>query len=116
MLKIRPQHMNALAAQQAQGFVRRMMIHLREIFLEEVVSLDDKKLKAFVERVCAKGEEGGIVEEPHVERLIELSVSFDALRRDPLPGWISRMVRDPNRSADRLLNELEDELRFGEHS
>jgi hypothetical protein len=116
LLKIRPEHVSALAVQQTQGFVRRMMTHLREIFPEEVVSLDDPRLKAFVETVCARAEKWGIVEEPHVERLIELSVSFDAIRRDPLPGWISRMVRDPNRSADRLLNELEDELRFGEHS
>ena len=49
MLKIRPQHVTALAAQQADGFTRRMMIHLREIFSEEVAALDDAALKAFVE-------------------------------------------------------------------
>jgi hypothetical protein len=116
MLKIRPQHVTALAAQQADGFTRRMMIHLREIFSEEVAALDDAALKAFVEKVCAQAEEWDVTDEPQVERLIELFASFESIRRNPVPDWISRMVRDPNRSADRLTSELEDELRFGDHS
>lgn len=116
MLKIRPEHVTALAGQQAGGFTRRMMVHLREIFPAEVAALNDEELKAFVEKVCAQADEWDVTDEPLVERLIELFASFESIRRNPLPDWIARMVRDPNRSADRLVSELADELRFGDHS
>ncbi|MDR3719929.1 MAG: hypothetical protein P4K98_14110 [Bryobacteraceae bacterium] len=114
MLKIRPDHMNALAIQQAGGFTRRMMVHLRAIFPVEVAALDDEALKAFVEKVCAQAEEWGIVEEPHVERLIELFVAFEALRRNPLPEWVREIVAYPNRSGEHIVCRLEDRLIFGE--
>jgi hypothetical protein len=114
VLKIRSEHMSALAGQQTQGFVRRMTTHLREIFPEEVAFLDDERLKAFVETVCAKAEKWGIVEEPHVERLIELFVSFEQLRRDPAPGWIAYVVTYPGRSGEHKLQRLEGALVFGE--
>jgi hypothetical protein len=114
VLKIRTEHMSALAEQQAQGFVRRMMTHLREVFPEEVAALDDRKLKAFVETVCAKAEKWGIVEETHVERLVELFVAFQQLRRDPPPRWIADIVTYPGRSGEHKLQRLESALVFGE--
>jgi len=112
VLKIRPEHMSALAAQQAEGFVRRMTSHLREIFPDEVASLDDQRLKGFVERVCARAEEWGIVEEPHVERLVELFAGFEQLRRTPPPGWVKETVEYPGRQGEEILCRLEDRLFF----
>jgi hypothetical protein len=112
VLKIRSEHMSALAGQQTQGFVRRMTTHLREIFPEEVAFLDDERLKAFVETVCARAEKWGVVEEPHVERLIELFVSFEQLRRRPLPAWVKEIAEYPGRQGEEILCRLEDRLFF----
>ena len=114
MLKIRPEHLTALAAQEATGFVARMRLHLREVFPEEVAGLDDSKLNVFIEKICAQGEQWGITKEPLVERLIELFVSFDQLRRNPLPQWIGSVVRHSGRDGVRLLLRLENGLQFGE--
>jgi hypothetical protein len=114
MLKIRPEHLTALADQQASGFTARMMLHLREVFPAEVARLDEAKLFAFIEKVCAQGEEWGITKEPFVERLIELFVSFEQLRRNPLPQWISEIVRQSGRNGVRVLLMLEKRLQFQE--
>ena len=113
MLKIRSQHLDALAAQQAGGFAGRMVRHLREVFPEEVAGLDDEILRAFVEKVRAQAAVWSIVEESHVERLLELFVTFDALRRDPLPDWVREIVEYPGRPGEQILCRMEDELLFG---
>ena len=51
MLKIRPEHMNALAKQQVAGFTARMVLHLREVFPAEVAGLDDAKLRLLLKSV-----------------------------------------------------------------
>ena len=114
MFRIRPDHINALAQQQAAGFTRRMMAHLREAFPAEVSALDDVALKAFVEKVCARAEEWDIVEEPHIERLIEIFVAFEKLRLNPAPEWVKEIVEYPGRSGEHILCRLEDQLLFGE--
>jgi hypothetical protein len=114
MLKIRPEHMNALAKQQVAGFTARMVLHLREVFPAEVAGLDDAKLRLFVEKVCAQARQWGITKEPHVERLIELFASFEVLRRRPLPAWVREIVEYPDRQGEQILCMLEDKLLFGE--
>lgn len=114
MLKIRPEHLSALAEQQAAGFVERMRLHLRDVFAIEVSGLDDLKLNELIKKICAQGEQWGITKEPIVERLIELFVGFEQLRRHPLPKWIDEIVRDPGRSGVRALLKLENGLLFQE--
>ena len=116
MLTVSARHVEALSDRQQGGFVSRMALHLREVFPSEVERLDDRGLGAFVEKVCAQAEEWDITEEQHVERLLELYASFESLRTTRLPDWISRIVRDPNRSAEQAVSELEDRLRFGGES
>jgi hypothetical protein len=112
MLKIRDEHLNAFCAQQASGFTARMVRHLREIFVTEVARLDDAKLHALIAKICATGEEWGVTEEPHFERLIELFVSFEELRLSPLSQRISDIVTYRGRSGARVLILLENALWF----
>ena len=114
MLKIRSEHIDALASRQTEGFAGRMMAHLREMFSEEVAHLDDRKLRAFVDKVCSTAERWGIVQERHVERLIELHVAFDELRRNPVPTWVTEIVEYPDRQGEEILARLEENLLFGE--
>jgi hypothetical protein len=114
MLKIRPEHLNALAHQQATGFVERMRLHLREVFATEVAGLDDSNLKALIEKICAQGEQWRITNEALVERLIELFVSFEHLRRNPLPKWVGDIIADKGTNGIRVPLMLEKGLHFGE--
>ncbi len=116
MLRIRAEHLAALEVQQASGFADRMMLHLREMFAEEVFGLDDDLLRSFANRVSAIGEEWGITEEPHVERLIELFVSFSDLRSPVRPEWIHDTVTFPGRPGEQVLRMLEDGLYFGDNA
>jgi hypothetical protein len=118
MLKVRAEHLTPLSDQQAAGFTARMVLHLREVFPQEVAPLDDAKLQAFIEKVCAQGERWGIRQEPLVERLIELFVSFEELRRDPLPRSIGDSIarilhaRRSTSAGARVLLTLEKNLLF----
>jgi hypothetical protein len=114
MLKIRVEHMRALAGQQTAGFATRMAQHLRDMFPEEVRPLDDARLRLFVDIIRARAEKWGIADEAHVERLIELFACFGQLRRDPLPNWVTEIVEYPGRPGEQILNMLEDRLLFGE--
>lgn len=114
MLKIRPEHLSALAEQQASGFVERMRLHVREVFHVEVAGLDDLKLKALIEKICAQGEQWQIIKEPLVERLIELFVSFEQLRRNPPPKWIGDIIAGKGTTGIRVLLMLEKRLQFQE--
>jgi hypothetical protein len=114
MLKIRDEHLKSLGEQQADCFRERMLLHLREVFGVEVAGLDDAGLRVLIEKVCVRGEEWGITQEPLVERLIELFVSFEELRRHPLPDWIREIVARRGRSGVRVLLMLEKALQFRE--
>lgn len=114
MLRIRSQHLDAAATHQAAHFSDRMVSHLREVFSEEVSALNDDQLRLLVGKVCEQGEEWEIVEEPDVERLIELFVSFDDLRRRPLPDWVREIVEYPDRPGEEILMRLEDACFFEE--
>ena len=114
MLRIREGHIEALSGQQAAGFSTRMAAHLREQFPDEVASLDEARLRMFIDKVRAKGEEWGIVDEAQVERLIELFVSFDVLRRRPIPEWVTEIVEYPGRPPEEILLRLEERLLFEE--
>jgi hypothetical protein len=116
MLKIRPQHTTALEVQQAAGFIRRMKLHLREIFPVEVAQLDDENLRILIEGVCEQAEEWAVTEEQDVERVLELFICFEPMRRERIPDWIARIVRDSRRSAEQTVCALEDQLRFGAHT
>jgi hypothetical protein len=114
MFQIRSHHVTAIAAQQAALFADRMMVHLREIFPAEVERLNDVQLRMFVDKVCGLAEEWQIVEEQHVERLVELFAGFEALRRIPWPEWIKEIVTYPDRPGEEILLRLEEQLFFGE--
>ncbi|MCU1234747.1 MAG: hypothetical protein JWP63_2714 [Candidatus Solibacter sp.] len=112
MLKIRDEHLRALALQQRTCFIGRMAGHLRETFSADVSALDNERLRKFVEKVCSTAEQWGITEETHVERLLELYVSFDQLRRNPLPEGINAIVSDRRYCGEQILLMLEDRLLF----
>jgi hypothetical protein len=114
MLRIRPEHLDAAAVQQKGHFVERMMAHLREVFAEEVAKLNDDQLRLLVGKVCQQGEEWEIVEETQVERLLELFVCFEDLRRRPLPEWVQEIVEFPDRPGEEILQRLEDACFFGD--
>ena len=116
MFRIRPGHMDGLAAQQVDGFAERMCVHLREVFPEEVAPLDEESLRLFVEKVRVQGEEWGMVQEQEVEGLIELFACFPELRHRPLPEWIGAIMEYPGRPGREILARLEEQLLFGEHS
>jgi hypothetical protein len=113
MFKIRAEHMRALAGQQRAEFAARMAIHLRDCFTEEVRGLDDAKLRLFVDKIRARGEEWGIADEVHVERLIELFACFVQLRQNSAPDWMTEILGYPGRTGEQKLNMLEDRLLFG---
>jgi len=113
MLKITSAHITALGEQQAREFVRRMALHLREVFGQEVAALGEKQLRLFVEKVTARAEEWGIVEEQHVERLLELFVCYPELRSSNLTASLNNIVTFPDRAGAQVLRMLEDELWFG---
>ncbi len=116
MFQITSRHIEALEAQQAVVFAVRMAAHLREVSPDEVAGLDDAALRSLVERIRAIGQEWNIVEEPHVERLIELFVGYGELRQSPRPEWLDEIVTFPGRPGEQILRMIEDELFFGGNS
>ena len=83
MLRIRKEHMSALAGQQTAGFTSRMVSHLREVFADQVAGLDDESLRLFVDRVCTQAEEWGI---PIIFHTATAQASDVPLRyADPIP-------------------------------
>ena len=112
LLQIRPEHVSALAEQQFSGFVLRMSEHLRDVFPDEVSGLDDAGLALFVEKVCAQAEVWEIVQEVHVERLVELFASFRELRSEPPSPWLAKIVSCPDYTGERRLCLIEDRLLF----
>src|SRR5262249_39718165 len=81
MFRVRPEHLQGLAAQQLESFEARMTAHLREMFPEEVAPFEDVALGLIVHKGCEVAERWRIEEEAHVERFLELLVSFPQLRR-----------------------------------
>jgi hypothetical protein len=115
MLKIRSEHVDALASDQAAGFAARMAAHLRELFPAKTARLDDEHLRLLADRVRVQAARWGINQEAQVERLLELFVGFELLRRRPRPEWISEIVEYPGRPGEEILLRLEQELIFGAH-
>jgi len=112
IFRIRPEHLQRLAEQQAESFTARMTMHLREMFSAEVEQFDDAALALIVRKGCEMAEGWRIEEEPHVERFLELLVSFPHLRRKPLPQWVTAIVADPKRPPVQILCMLEEHLLY----
>jgi hypothetical protein len=119
LLIIRGAQMAALDAAVLDGFIRRMVAHLRTILPERIAAWGDPDTKARVTDAIERASAFGLAAERDVARYVDLAVAFgaDFPDRDDMV-WARDILNDDGASAATRVRRLYDELerRFPDHS
>jgi hypothetical protein len=108
ILSIRPELLQTLEADVRERFARRLAAHLRQLFPDDLVRLDEPALLELVHAAIAKASSYGVVIEYDVARFAEYAVfygrSFDA---DPMVDWAGEILRDPSISGTEKMERID---------
>ena len=114
MMRIRADQMTALGQAARDEFVRRLVVHLRADFADQVGERSAEELESLVAQWIGRAERSGFSTEKHTEIFAELCLCHDSLTQDPLDVAIRRQLEDPSRPASVRIAALQEALLFGE--
>ena len=94
MLALRQEQMVAFSQYMRNGFIKRMVRHLRQQFPQKTQSFDHNNLSTIVEQGISKAEQYKIYRECDVERYLDLmfllTIDFDTHYQTP---WANPILR-----------------------
>ena len=93
MLKIRKEQMEVHDANMLELFIKKMIIHLYDVFPEETKDMDKQKMRVFVEDGVKRASDYEITEEPQVALFIDLMMAMGPdFEKQKSNNWILRIL------------------------
>jgi hypothetical protein len=109
MLVIRAEQMKAMAKYAREGFIGRMMAHLRRNFAQQIEDRSDEELRAFVVGGMDSARQYGVELENDVRRYLECMVTHGAdFDTAPKTAWAGEILRREDLGGTQKMEQIID--------
>ena len=115
-MKVRDQHINALALDKEKAFIREMSSHLNANFKEQLVKqgLEADQVESLVRLGISRAKTYEVTLKPDVQLFIECMVLFSPdFDENPDTSWAGEILRRSDIDGSQKMSEINDYMLFG---